>query len=156
MAVGRPCAVLPPGCLQASGRARRDGAGQPPQTGSRGSLPGGPRPSASSHSGHGRCRHAMGPATRHDQTPRRGGTRRSKESSNSFKREGETILMTEPESSNASEQTRRGQSFTSSFTVEQNSAEVYDAINNVRGWWTGDIEGGATALGEEFSYSYPG
>jgi hypothetical protein len=48
------------------------------------------------------------------------------------------------------------QDFTSSFTVEQTPAEVYGAINNVRGWWTGDIEGDAQALGAEFSYRYPG
>jgi len=73
-----------------------------------------------------------------------------------FQRAFEPHLVTETESSNESEQAMRGQNFTSSFTVEQNPAAVYDAINNVRGWWTGDIEGDSKALGDEFSYSYPG
>lgn len=46
--------------------------------------------------------------------------------------------------------------FTSSFTVKQNPAEVYEAINNVRQWWTGDIEGASARVGDEFSYTYPG
>jgi hypothetical protein len=50
----------------------------------------------------------------------------------------------------------QSQSYTSAFTVEQSPAEVYGAINNVRGWWTGEIEGDAKEVGDEFSYRYPG
>jgi len=46
--------------------------------------------------------------------------------------------------------------FTSAFAVDQTPTEVFDAINNVRGWWTGEIEGRTNEVGDEFSYRYPG
>ena len=55
-----------------------------------------------------------------------------------------------------SEQTMQGQNFTTTITVDQGPIEVFDAINDVGRWWTGDIEGDATAVGDEFSYRYPG
>jgi hypothetical protein len=48
----------------------------------------------------------------------------------------------------------QSQNFTTSFTVEQTPTEVYDAINDVRGWWTGVIEGESKHVGDEFSYRY--
>jgi len=65
-------------------------------------------------------------------------------------------LVTDTGSSNESEYTMQEQNFTSSFTVGQNPAEVYNAINNVRGWWTGAVEGSSATVGDEFSYRYPG
>jgi hypothetical protein len=46
------------------------------------------------------------------------------------------------------------QNYTTSFTVDRAPEEVFAAINNVRGWWTGDIEGGTDKLGDEFTYRY--
>jgi hypothetical protein len=44
--------------------------------------------------------------------------------------------------------------FTAAFSVDQTPQEVFRAINNVRGWWSEDIEGDADKVGEEFMYRY--
>lgn len=44
--------------------------------------------------------------------------------------------------------------FTTTFTVDQTPEEAFAAINNVQGWWTGEIEGSTAQLGDEFSYRY--
>jgi hypothetical protein len=48
----------------------------------------------------------------------------------------------------------RDQSLTVSFTVDQSPAEVFAAINNVRGWWSGQIDGATDQLGGQFEYRY--
>ncbi|MDB5232582.1 MAG: ATPase [Chitinophagaceae bacterium] len=42
--------------------------------------------------------------------------------------------------------------FTTTITVDNSAEEVFNAVNNVRGWWQGHIEGDTTKLNDEFSY----
>jgi len=50
----------------------------------------------------------------------------------------------------------KDQSYTANFTVDKTPKEVFAAINNVRGWWEGEIEGSADKLGDEFTYRVEG
>src|SRR5450755_2355964 len=43
---------------------------------------------------------------------------------------------------------------TITISVAQTPEQAFEAINNVRGWWSGDIEGPSDLLGGEFSYRY--
>ncbi len=40
------------------------------------------------------------------------------------------------------------QHFTAAFTVDKTPDETFAAINNVRGWWSGDIEDLTDSLGQ--------
>src|SRR5260370_4286757 len=44
--------------------------------------------------------------------------------------------------------------FTSTFTVDQTPEEALAGINDVCGWWSGEIEGSNDKPGEEFTYRY--
>jgi len=45
--------------------------------------------------------------------------------------------------------------YTTSFTVDKTPEEVYAAILNTRGWWSGNIEGKTDEEGAEFTYEVP-
>jgi Activator of Hsp90 ATPase homolog 1-like protein len=47
------------------------------------------------------------------------------------------------------------QSYAAHFIVSQTPEEVFAAVNNVRGWWSGEIEGDTGKLGAEFTYRVP-
>lgn len=44
--------------------------------------------------------------------------------------------------------------FTTTIVVDQTPQEVFNAINNVRGWWSLEIEGDTEKLNAEFDYHY--
>ena len=45
-------------------------------------------------------------------------------------------------------------SFTTNFSVDETPEEAFNAISNVRGWWSEEIEGSTDTLGDEFTYRY--
>ncbi len=42
--------------------------------------------------------------------------------------------------------------YTTTIVVDNTVQEAFNAINNVRGWWQGEIEGHTDKLNDEFSY----
>ena len=49
---------------------------------------------------------------------------------------------------------KKVQNYTTTLTVDKTPKEVFASINNVRGWWSEEIEGRTDKLGAEFNYHY--
>ena len=45
-------------------------------------------------------------------------------------------------------------SYTIALTVNQTPQEAFAAVNNVRGWWSEEIEGSTDKFGAEFKYHF--
>lgn len=48
----------------------------------------------------------------------------------------------------------KAQDLTIIFQVDQTPEEVFNAITNVRGWWSEGVKGGTDKLNDEFVYQY--
>ena len=46
------------------------------------------------------------------------------------------------------------QNYTATISVDQSPKEALEAIQNVRGWWSEEIEGSTAKFGDEFKYHY--
>jgi hypothetical protein len=44
--------------------------------------------------------------------------------------------------------------FTTAIVVDQTPSQVFNAINNPRDWWSGEITGSTNNLNDEFTYRY--
>lgn len=51
--------------------------------------------------------------------------------------------------------TMKNQDFTTNLLVDKTPEEVFKAINNVQGWWSGEVEGNSDKPGAVFTYRVP-
>jgi hypothetical protein len=64
--------------------------------------------------------------------------------------------LADPTERSEGEHMSKSKDYTASFTVDQTPEEVFNSINNVRGWWSGEITGDTNKLGAEFTYCVQG
>jgi hypothetical protein len=57
-------------------------------------------------------------------------------------------------SSNQKNTQMKTEDFITTILVDQTPSAVFNAINNVRGWWQGEIEGSTNKLNDEFTYRF--
>jgi hypothetical protein len=58
-------------------------------------------------------------------------------------------------SANPKEKTMTAKNYTTTFTVNEDADAVFAAIGNVRGWWSEDVEGYTTNIGDVWYYMAP-
>ena len=46
------------------------------------------------------------------------------------------------------------QDYSTTISVDESPEQIFEAIKNVRGWWSGEIEGDTERLGGVFTYRY--
>jgi hypothetical protein len=54
----------------------------------------------------------------------------------------------------ATRKSTKEESFSTAFLVEQSPKEVFDAVNDVRGWWSTSLQGESEKLGDVFTFRY--
>jgi uncharacterized protein YndB with AHSA1/START domain len=62
------------------------------------------------------------------------------------------VFRREPNSKEESQMSRKN--FSVSILVDQSPDDVFKAVNNVRGWWSENIEGRTDQLGAEFTFQH--
>ncbi|XOV91238.1 MAG: SRPBCC domain-containing protein [Bacteroidota bacterium] len=64
------------------------------------------------------------------------------------------IILTITHFNSLNAQTMENNNYTTSIEVSQSPEDVFNAINNVRGWWSEEIEGPTDELNKEWFYHY--
>lgn len=64
------------------------------------------------------------------------------------------LLREEVTDAKREERTVSSEDYTNTITVDQTPKEVFNAINNPRGWWSEEIEGTTNKVGSVFKYHY--